>query len=184
MRTLFLSLILGVFPFNSCFLDRFADTTVFAGYLAIPVSQKDFVLLDNEVVRSRLFFDNHYQEYSSYRAFLEDLLNHPGAIDLFRDLKISHTEQHDCTLQIEAMRNISRFKKKYLKCVLNKGNTYEVRKRFLKKEKQILKICFDIGYYLYWDDYAAQWIITSCPRLKPPLSNESQFQRIAPSEIF
>lgn len=175
MRTLFLFIVLGAFPFDSCFLNRFADTTVFAGYLAIPISQKDFVLLNNEVVRSRLYYDNHYHDYSSYREFLEDLMNHPGTIDLFRDLKLSRTEHHNCVLQTKARRNFSSFKKKYLECVFLDSDTYQIKKKYLKKEKQILKVCFDFGYYLYWDDVAAQWIITSRPRLKPPLNDEPQF---------
>ena len=174
MRSLVLFLIMQMLSQNAFprdFLDRFVDTTIIAGYLVIPVPEESFVLLDNEIVRSRLFYDNHFHEYKSYSDFLEELMNHPGSIDVTQDLGLTRKEHINEKLQRESHLDFKRFKRKYLKRIDPEGTVFEVKNRFHKKERQVLKICFDNGYYLYWTDVYAKWIIASHPISLPPDMN-------------
>lgn len=166
MRGFFIAIITCVFvhgPYTRHFIDRYTDSTVFAGYLAIPVPEERFVLLDNGVVQGRLYYDHHFNEYSSYHSFLDALLNHPGSINILEDIGITHTEREDAKLQQMARQNKLRFQRKYLAQVVQGEDVFEVKRRYKKKEYQVLKACFDIGLYVYWNDVAASWVISENP---------------------
>ena len=166
MRGLFIAIMVCVFghgPYTSHFLNRYTDSTVFAGYLAIPVAEERFVLLDNEVVRGRLYYVNHFNEYSSYHAFLEDLLNHPGRINILKEIGKTHIERENVKLQQMASQWRLRFQRKYLVQIIQGEDVYEVKRKYKKKEYQVLKACFDIGLYVYWNDVAASWVISENP---------------------
>ena len=141
-------------------IDRCCSKNVVAGYLAVPVDSGHFIIIDNDILRARVYYDNYYSEYPDYEAFLKDAFMNPGSIDYCAS--IGSCEPYSDRHALHWPRWLfALFAQKYL--VKLDGEHFTIKERYMEKWPYILRYCFDLGYTLYFADYAAEWIITSKP---------------------
>ena len=156
-RILFLILLAGMSLFSSCsrysekFVEKYLNYEDYKGGTAIIVYPKDdgFCFFENDVIR-QIFYPQYGTNYPDYQSFLRDLLN--GKVDVKRDAQT----------KITRFDKVSRKKKQALiEEYLNFDDSikkYEFKKRSnLADELGIVKMMFDMGYYVYWNDHAAEF---------------------------
>ena len=156
-KILFLILLAGMSLFSSCsrysekFVEKYLNYEDYKGGTAIIVYPKDdgFCFFENDVIR-QIFYPQYGTNYPDYQSFLRDLLN--GKVDVKRDAQT----------KITRFDKVSRKKKQALiEEYLNFDDSikkYEFKKRSnLADELGIVKMMFDMGYYVYWNDHAAEF---------------------------
>ena len=156
-KILFLILLAGMSLFSSCsrysekFVEKYLNYEDYKGGTAIIVYPKDdgFCFFENDVIR-QIFYPQYGTNYPDYQSFLRDLLN--GKVDVKRDAQT----------KITRFDKASRKKKQALiDEYLNYDESvkvYEFKKRINKADELgIVKMMFDMGYYVYWNDHAAEF---------------------------
>ena len=150
------------------FLGRYTTNGVYPGCLFIPLThdRNSFTVIDNDVVRARLYYDNYYDSFPSYQAFLNTLMNNPGIVDIeqaFGFIKSFTTKE---SISKEANRDFTRFMSKYLR---KKNNHYVIDRKYNDLAIHIAKECFIKGYYVYEPTCFSDWVIALTPDICPPL---------------
>ena len=143
--------------FSSCsrysekFVEKYLNYEDYKGGTAIIVYPKDdgFCFVHNDEIR-QILYPKYGPNYPDYQSFLKDLLN--GKVDV----------KFDGQTRITRFDKLSRAKKQALiDEYLNYDESvqvYEFKKRLNKvDELGIVKMMFDMGYYVYWNDYAAEF---------------------------
>ena len=143
--------------FSSCsrysekFVEKYLNYEDYKGGTAIIVYPKDdgFCFVPNDEIR-QIFYPKFDTDYPDYQSFLLDLLN--GKVDV----------KFDGQTRITRFDKLSRAKKQALiDEYLNYDESvqvYEFKKRLNKvDELGIVKMMFDMGYYVYWNDHAAEF---------------------------
>ena len=159
-RILFLILLAGMSLFSSCsrysekFVEKYLNYEDYKGGTAIIVYPKDdgFCFVHNDEIR-QILYPKYGPNYPDYQSFLKDLLN--GKVDV----------KFDGQTRITRFDKLSRAKKQalideYLSPFLTEGGlkVYEFKKRSaLEDELGIVKLMFDLGYYVHWNDHAAEY---------------------------
>ena len=155
-RILFLILLAGMSLFSSCsrysekFVEKYLNYENYKGGTAIIVYPKDdgFCFVHNDEIR-QILYPKYGPNYPDYQSFLKDLLN--GKVDVKLDAS-----------RITRFDKVSNNKKQALiEEYLNFDDSikkYEFKKRSnLADELGIVKMMFDMGYYVYWNDHAAEF---------------------------
>lgn len=142
------------------FIEKFTQSDLMAGYLVVPLQDGRFELLENDVVRARLFYEHNYDVYDDYCSFLYTLLNHRGSVIIPNDLIVYYSFLPDSRIEREANKDILSFLNEYL--YMESGRMY-VNKEYSNQELQILKACFDNGYYIYNSSLNGRWYVSECP---------------------
>lgn len=146
----------GMVLFISCshytakFTEKYLDYKSDLGGTAIIVYPKDdgFCFVQNNEIR-QILYPKYGPNYPDYQSFLKDLLN--GKVDVKLDAS-----------RITRFDKVSNNKKQALiEEYLNFDDSikkYEFKKRSnLADELGIVKMMFDMGYYVYWNDHAAEF---------------------------
>ena len=156
-RVLFLILLAGMSLFSSCsrysekFVEKYLNYEDYKGGTAIIVYPKDdgFCFFENDVIR-QIFYPQYGTNYPDYQSFLRDLLN--GKVDVKRDAQTKITRFDKAS---------SKKKQALIDEYLNYDESvkvYEFKKRLNKADELgIVKMMFDMGYYVYWNDHAAEF---------------------------
>ena len=147
----------GMILFISCshYSDEFIEKYLHYGWdeggSAIIVYPQDegFCFFENDVIR-QILYPQYGANYLDYQSFLRDLLN--GKVEVKRDAQT----------KITRFDKVSRKKKQAL---INgylsydeSVKVYEFKKRLNKADELgIVKMMFDMGYYVHWNDYAAEF---------------------------
>lgn len=144
--------------FSSCsrysekFVEKYLNYEDYKGGTAIIVYPKDdgFCFVHNDEIR-QILYPKYGPNYPDYQSFLKDLLN--GKVDV----------KFDGQTRITRFDKLSRAKKQALiDEYLNYDESvqvYEFKKRLNKvDELGIVKMMFDMGYYVYWNDHAAEYL--------------------------
>ncbi len=154
--------------YSDAFLYRFTTNDVYPGCLFIPVSHdgKSFTVIDNDIVRARLYYDNYYDSFPSYQAFLCTFMNEPGIIDIKQALGFIKTYESKEIITQEANRDFTGFMNKYLR---QKNDYYEIPNIYTNIAIYIARECFIRGYYVFEPGCFSDWIISSTPEICPPL---------------
>ena len=150
----------GMVLFTSCshytaeFTEKYLDYKSDLGGTAIIVYPKDdgFCFVHNDEIR-QIFYPKFGTDYPDYQSFLLNLLN--GKVDV----------KFDGQTRITRFDKASSAKKtalieEYLSQSLTEGGlkVYEFKKRSnLEDELGIVKMMFDLGYYVHWNDHAAEY---------------------------
>ena len=150
----------GMILFISCahytakFTEKYLDYKSDLGGTAIIVYPKDdgFCFVPNDEIR-QIFYPKYGTNYPDYQSFLLALLN--GKVDV----------KFDGQTRITRFNKASSAKKtalieEYLSLSLTEGGlkVYEFKKRSnLEDELGIVKMMFDLGYYVHWNDHAAEY---------------------------
>ena len=150
----------GMVLFISCshytakFTEKYLDYKSDLGGTAIIVYPKDdgFCFVHNDEIR-QILYPKYGTNYLDYQSFLLDLLN--GKVDV----------KLDGQTRITLFDKLSRAKKQalideYLSPFLTEEGlkVYEFKKRSdLEDELGIVKLMFDLGYYVHWNDHAAEY---------------------------
>ena len=150
----------GMVLFISCshytakFTEKYLDYKSDLGGTAIIVNPKDdgFCFVHNDEIR-QILYPKYGTNYPDYQSFLLDLLN--GKVDV----------KFDGQTRITRFDKVSSAKKKalideYLSPFLTEGGlkVYEFKKRSALEDKLgIVKLMFDLGYYVHWNDHAAEY---------------------------
>jgi hypothetical protein len=148
----------GMILFISCshYSDEFIEKYLHYGWdeggSAIIVYPQDegFCFFENDVIR-QILYPQYGANYLDYQSFLRDLLN--GKVGVKRDAQT----------KITRFDKVSRKKKQAL---INEYlsydesvKVYEFKKRLNKADELgIVKMMFDMGYYVHWNDYAAEFV--------------------------
>lgn len=134
------------------FIEKYLHYGWDEGVSAIIVYPKDdgFCFFENDVIR-QIFYPQYGTNYPNYQSFLRDLLN--GKVDVKRDAQT----------KITRFDKASRKRKQALiDEYLNYDESvkvYEFKKRLNKADELgIVKMMFDMGYYVHWNDYAAEYL--------------------------
>ena len=140
---------------------RFSNPKIDAGYIVIPVEPERFIIIDNSIMRSRVYYDYYKETFHNYEAFLKKALMCPGAINYCETISICDDYDYKQIEKLKYRINYLLFAKHYL-YELNKG-VFTIKSQYQNKWPYILAYCFSHGYYLYFSDYAAEWIISETP---------------------
>lgn len=169
MRILLISSVLSLL-FWSCantgidseeVIERFTNPKIDAGYIIIPVKTEMFIVLDNSIMRARVYYDNYKDSFTSYTEFLRNALNCPGTIDFCYTIGICDGYEYKKVRELRCQFNYHSFVKFYLN-ELDTG-IYTIKQQHRDKWPYILAYCFYHGFYLYFSDYSAEWIISETP---------------------
>lgn len=115
---------------------------------------KMYCFVANDIVR-QIIYPKFQIDYPNYESFLKELLRGKLCVETGT---ISRIERYDLAPPFIVDRVI----KKYL---LWDESYLEFRfKQRLKTEKEmgIVKMMFDNGYYVLWDDYSAEYLFLRC----------------------
>lgn len=146
------------------FIEKYTPLDVMAGYLVIPLEDGRFELLENDIVRARLFHERKYDIHKDYRSFLYTLLNHPGSVTIPNDLIVYYSFVPNHIIENEANKDFSSFLLEYL--CMNSGGMY-VNEKYRDQELPILKVCFDHGYFIYNSSLSGIWYVSERPYRLP-----------------
>ena len=157
-RIKYLMCLAGMILFISCsrYSDEFIEKYLHYGWdeggTAIIVYHKDdgFCFVHNDEIR-QIFYPKYGTDYPDYQSFLLDLLNEKVDVN------------YDAQTKITRFDKASRKKKQALiDEYLNYDESvkvYEFKKRLSKADELgIVKMMFDMGYYVYWNDHAAEYL--------------------------
>lgn len=156
--------------YSDVFVGRFAERDSIRGSLAIPFTDRCFVLEEEEIIRSRLYYDCYSGEYATYELLLKDLFNYPGKIDLGR-IGINQYIKIDDGLDKEAEKNYNLFLIHYTepRSGCNAGEvSLVIKPEYSSLSEQIVRVCFNHGLYIFRDCYSGQWTIRNRAEAFPP----------------
>ena len=147
--------------YTESFLLRYCDPNNPGCYLAIPIDKRSFTVLDNDIVRSLVYYDHFFDSYPDYNSFLEDLMNKPGCITLKNYLPNITIEKTDNDFQKAILENQNEY--------LNEWgpSSYTIKEERKDKLFLIIKAFFDNGDYIYYNDYYGAYIIHKDPIVLP-----------------
>ena len=113
-------------------------------------SGKKYCFVANDIVR-QIIYPEYRIDYPNYELFLKELLRGKLCIETGT---ISRIERYDLAPPFI----VDRIIKKYL--LWDESYLEFMFKQRLKKEKEmgIVKMMFDNGYYVLWDDYGAEYL--------------------------
>lgn len=123
-------------------------------------SGKKYCFVANDIVR-QIIYPKYRIDYPNYELFLKELFRGKLCVEAGT---ISRIERYDLAPPFI----VNRIIKKYL---LWDESYLEFRfKQRLKKEKEmgIVKMMFDNGYYVLWDDFSAEYLF-----LQPQIGDEN-----------
>ena len=146
---------------------RCCDEMIETGFIVIP-EDKDkhsFIIIDNEIMHDRVYYDNYYSDYSSYRDFLNSAIESPGIINYCSSIGLCDSYLYGYSKELLFRWNFKLFAHRYLKVVTQ--GVYTLLEEQMDKWPYILSYCFSLGYYLYFSDYQAEWIISKDPYVFP-----------------
>lgn len=146
---------------------RCSDEMIETGFIVLPADKekRSFIIIDNDILRDRVYYDNYYSDYSSYRDFLNAAIESPGNINYCSSIGLCKTYLYSYSKELLFRMNIFLFSNKYLK-ELSQG-VYTLHKDQMDKWPYILCYCYNVGYYLYFSDYQAEWIVSKDPYIFP-----------------
>ena len=144
--------------------------------LAIVNDSDQFVLLSRWRVRD-IYYTRYYDEYDSLNAFMQAVLYRPTKVGWEELSKYGIIYREDRRLERLAAEDFESFKKRFLTPLESGGDEYYNRydrKYYRSRVEQIVKICFDHGYYIYSPGCTNHyiWRIFSSPVLLPPVDSE------------
>ena len=154
--------------YSEDFLVRYTTKDVYPGCLFIPISPDGhcFMVMDNDVVRARLYYDNYYDSFPSYQSFLNCLMNQPGVIDIknaFGFVELYYANDH---IIKESRDDFAGFITKYLR---EQSVYYVINDKYKDFSVSIAKACFDHRYYIYPPGCFSDWIVSTSPETVPPI---------------
>lgn len=162
--------------FNSCaqtqpirvpdeIITKYADNSICgdASYLTIPLPDDYFLIIDNSVLFSRVYYQRYDTEYD-YRSFLEKCFLHPEFIQ--HDSLVSTWSKHKLKsnhrLIMEAQTDIEAFSTKYLK-------NHFVKTEYKELEPQLCQAWFIAGGFIGYDCYGGRYSFDTMPLFFPLL---------------
>ena len=152
------------------FHDKITRCTIDDGFLAVPLDEERFILIENTRMYER--YSERYAIYAPYNEFIEDILSHPGAIEGKVNIMEGEFQIyiHDQRLQRQADRNIEHFIHHYF---IEDDGRWIVRRRYLKIEPQLIRTCFDNGLYIFPNKGAHDQLNRFAVSLSPLIISEA-----------
>ena len=163
-RILFLILLAGMSLFSSCsrysekFVEKYLNYEDYKGGTAIIVYPKDdgFCFVHNDEIR-QILYPKYAPNYPDYQSFLKDLLN--GKVDV--KLDASRITRFDKVSRAKRQALIDEYLSPFL--TADSLKVYEFKKRCNEEDELgIVKMMFDLGYYVHWNDHAAEYAFVEC----------------------
>lgn len=163
-RILFLILLAGMSLFSSCsryseqFVEKYLNYEDYKGGTAIIVYPKDdgFCFVHNDEIR-QILYPKYGPNYPDYQSFLKDLLN--GKVDV--KLDASRITRFDKVSRAKRQALIDEYLSPFL--TADSLKVYEFKKRCNEEDELgIVKMMFDLGYYVHWNDHAAEYAFVEC----------------------
>ena len=150
----------GMVLFISCshytakFTEKYLDYKSDLGGTAIIVYSKDdgFCFVHNDEIR-QIFYPKFGTDYPDYQSFLLNLLNGKEDVKFDGQTRITRFDKASSAKKTALI-------EEYLSPSLTEGGlkVYEFKKRSnLEDELGIVKMMFDLGYYVHWNDHAAEY---------------------------
>lgn len=140
---------------------RFSNPKIDAGYIVIPVESERFIIIDNSIMRARVYYDNYKDEFSDYTAFLESVFLHPESIDYCQSVGICDSYAQKIISELRLRYSFPLFANRYLD--EKSSGVYTIKQSYVDIWPYILAYCFGRDYYIYFSDHAAEWIISKFP---------------------
>ena len=139
------------------FLSRFTNPDIDAGYIVIPQDVDKFLVIENNTLSAIVYRGFYFDAYDSYGLFLQELMNNPCGFDLCKVANICKSFKRDLSIEVICKTDFELFKNRYLKSL--ESDTFGVGDEYSDKSPQIIKACFDKGYYIYRDCYSGEWYL-------------------------
>lgn len=150
---------------------RCSDNAIEAGYIMVPTEENSYTIIENDILRARVYYDNYYSCYRDYKAFLADAFYLPGTIEYCSTVGLCKTYSLKMVDQLCFRWNFKLFALKYL-VKLDKG-VYNIKNKYkIDFWPYILFHCFNMDYYIYFSDMSAEWVISEVPFVYPPMPEE------------
>ncbi len=152
--------------YSHSFINRLIDSKFDSGCVVFPIGNNRFKIEQNSLVRGRLYYDYNREAYNDYGVFLYNLLNQSQAVSIPLVFK---NDSFTCNKDIEKMakRDFVHFGLCYLDKI--DTNSYRVKSDYRGLEKQILKACFDNGFYIYYSCLDGSYTVCVTPNKQPLL---------------
>lgn len=142
-------------------VERYANPRIWAGYIIAPVENDRFIIIDNSIMRARVYYDNYKDEFSDYTAFLESVFLHPESIDYCQSVGICDSYAQKKISELRFRYSFPLFANRYLD--EKSSGVYTIKQSYVDIWPYILAYCFGRDYYIYFSDHAAEWIISKFP---------------------
>ena len=150
--------------FSSCsrysekFVEKYLNYEDYKGGTAIIAYPKDdgFCFVHNDEIR-QILYPKYGPNYPDYQSFLKDLLN--GKVDV--KLDASRITRFDKVSRAKRQALIDEYLSPFL--TADSLKVYEFKKRCNEEDELgIVKMMFDLGYYVHWNDHAAEYAFVEC----------------------
>lgn len=139
------------------------------GCLIVSVNRDEFIIIDNDILRSRVYYDNYYFLFEDYSDFLYTALNDSGVIDYSLVFKTQHYYSNS---QYKFITNLPHFLfASFFLRRINPG-VYTPNHYTSRTLPHILRKCYNLGYYIYTPGYSGEWIIEETPMEGPHILQE------------
>ena len=135
----------------------FSNNNNDVGCIVVPTINNSFMIIDNAILRGRVFYDHYRNYYPNYESFLLTALTNPDSIDYLSSIGYYNCYRNKAFSFISII-PFSSFSKLYLKTISD--CEFEVKNQESNRLPYILKRCFDYGYYIYPPGYSGKWIIS------------------------
>lgn len=142
-------------------VERCANPRIWAGYIIAPVENDRFIIIDNSIMRARVYYDNYKDDFSDYTAFLESVFSHPESIDYCQSVGICNSYEQKGINRLRFRYSFPLFANRYLD--EKSSGVYTIKQSYVDIWPYILAYCFGRDYYIYFSDHAAEWIISKFP---------------------
>ncbi|MBP5676609.1 MAG: hypothetical protein J6W94_06315 [Bacteroidales bacterium] len=139
------------------------------GCLVISVNRDEFIIIDNDILRSRVYYDNYYNLFDDYSDFLFTALNYSDVINYSLVINPNHYYSNS---QYKIITNLPHLLFKGLFLRKTRPGVYTPQHYTSRTLPYILRKCYDLGYYIYTPGYSGQWIIEEAPVEGPPILQE------------
>lgn len=145
-------------------MERSLNHQIFPGYNIMPCGGNKFIIIDNDILRARVYYDQYRNVFPDYNSFLQTALSNPESID-YSEVAPKQYSFNDKPLinNSVAFHLLVRF---YLTSF--DDDSYSLETIPSDIIPFILLQSFLEGYYIYFADQAATWVISKTPPQVPP----------------
>lgn len=157
--------------FTDEFLSRFINPGIDAGYIVVPQNEKRFLIIESNTLNEIVYRGFYFEAYYSYGMFLRELMNNPSDFNLCKVANICKSFSRDLSIEAICKTDFEFFKNKYLESL--ESGIFGIKDAYSDKSPQIIKACFDNGYFIYWDCHSAEWYIHQSPAKACPVPPDS-----------
>ena len=150
-------------------IEECTNSNIDFGCIVVSVNKEEFIIIDNDILKDRVYYDIYYDSFDDYSDFLFTVLNKPGEIDYSLVLNPNNYFANSRYKFIASLPR-SLFSSFFLR--KTNRDIYTPKHYSSRTLPFILRKCYDLGYYVYRPGYSGEWMIGQTPIERPPVLRE------------